>query len=53
MQKWSKNYKTSHDIIVWIHKHPKKVSNDFEQPVLHISHMDEGLSLSGKRKTYH
>jgi hypothetical protein len=47
MQKWSKNSQTSHDIIVWIHKNPKKVSNDFEQLVLHISRRDEGLSLSG------
>jgi hypothetical protein len=35
---WSENYKTSHHIIVWIHKNPKKVSNDFEQLIVHISH---------------
>jgi hypothetical protein len=38
MQKWSKNSETSHNIIVWIQKNPKKVSNDFEQLVLHIPH---------------
>jgi hypothetical protein len=36
MQKWSENYKTSQNIIVWIHKHPKKVSNDFEQLVANL-----------------
>jgi hypothetical protein len=46
MQKWSENYKTSHHIIVLTHKNPKKVSNDFEQLILHISHRNEGLSLS-------
>jgi hypothetical protein len=46
MQKWSENYKTSHHIMVWIHKNPKKVSNDFEQLILHISRRNEGLSLS-------
>jgi hypothetical protein len=38
MQKWCKNSQTSHNIIVWIQKNPKKVSNDFEQLVLHIPH---------------
>jgi hypothetical protein len=46
MQKWSENYKTSHHIIVWIHKNPKKVSNDFEQLIVHISHLGPSISIS-------
>jgi hypothetical protein len=46
MQTWSENFKTSYNIIFWIHKHPKKVSNDFEQLTLYIPHRDEHLSLS-------
>jgi hypothetical protein len=46
MQKWSENSQTSHNIIVWIQKNPKKISNDFEQLVLQIPHRDEDLSLS-------
>jgi hypothetical protein len=46
MQTWSENSEISHNIIVWIHKHLKKVSNDFEQLVLYITHMNEHLLLS-------
>jgi hypothetical protein len=46
MQKWSENSQTSHNIMIWIHKNPKKVSNDFDQLVLHIPRRDEDLSLS-------
>jgi hypothetical protein len=46
MQKWSKNSQTSQNIIVWIHKTPKKISNDFEQLVLYIPNRNEDLSLS-------
>jgi hypothetical protein len=46
MQKWSENSQTSHNIMIWIHKNPKKISNDFEQLVLHNPHRDEDLSLS-------
>jgi hypothetical protein len=46
MQKWSENSQTLQNIIVWIHKNPKKISNDFEQLVLHISQRDEDFLLS-------
>jgi hypothetical protein len=40
------NTQTLQNIIVWIHKNPKKISNDFEQLVLYIPHRNEELSLS-------
>jgi hypothetical protein len=32
--------------MIWIHKNPKKVSNDFEELALRIPHKDEDLSLN-------
>jgi hypothetical protein len=46
MQQWYENSQTSQNIIVWIHKNPQKISNDFEQLVLHIPQRNEDLSLS-------
>jgi hypothetical protein len=45
MQTWSEISEISHNIIVWVHKHLKKISNDFEQQVLYIAHRDEHLLL--------
>ena len=45
---WSENRTDAQNIIVWLHKHPIKISNDFDKVVVYILYKHEQLSLSDK-----
>ena len=46
----SENCTNAHDIMIHLHDHPKKVSNGFENVVLHIPQSATHVSLSAKGK---